>query len=385
MRTMATRQHIDVNHSAPRTAGAQRASLLGSLIRANIQAYRELWAALGISPAQIAQTAERTLSVVDSWRPELITELDALAEAAAVSLQDIVSLNARTEVLSMARGFASKECSTFTTLLPRNRSRRVDTHTGSSSLLSPDERRLGVQTWDWHIEFADYWHTQVVTGQGYTVAGVTEAGILSKIGVNSAGLALHFNILGHHSDQPGGIPMHLLATVVLRECATVREAVELVRSCTIHSSSALTLVDAQEAVSLEISPIAIVEIPEVGGTVQRTNHFLSPELVAEQKHSLYEPDSTQRLELIRHRLQGSAPTSEVELVRLLESEAHEPPLSCRADMSLPFGERWATLATVITDPTERSIRVFDGSPVEARGTSPRVLSASGTVPAASRR
>ena len=41
------------------------------------------------------------------------------------------------------------------------------------------------------------------------------------------------------------------------------------------------------------------------------------------------------------------------------------PLTCRADMSKGYGDRWATLATLITDPEARTIRILDGMPTEA--------------------
>ena len=34
-------------------------------------------------------------------------------------------------------------------------------------------------------------------------------------------------------------------------------------------------------------------------------------------------------------------------------------------MSKGYGDRWATLATLITDPEARTIRILDGMPTEA--------------------
>jgi isopenicillin-N N-acyltransferase-like protein len=222
-----------------------------------------------------------------------------------------------------------------------------------------------VQTWDWHIELDPFWHTHTVTGPGLRYAGLTEQGILSKIGVNEAGLALHFNILGHRGDGPDGVPMHLLSSVVLSECRSVDEAIELIREAPVASSSAFTMLDAQRAVSVEMSPAGVFPIEEVDGSVQRTNHFQHGTPLAEQKSEIYEPDSSERLALVRERLAEGAPAAADELVRVLLSGEGEPPLTCRADMSKTYGERWATLATIITDPDARTIRILDGMPTDA--------------------
>ncbi|MDI3417661.1 C45 family peptidase [Streptomyces luteolus] len=105
------------------------------------------------------------------------------------------------------------------------------------------------------------------------------------------------------------------------------------------------------------------------GTLVRTNHFLTPTPAAQEKTWLYQPDSGRRHDLIRYRLTLNTPTGPDELVALLRSGAGEAPLTCVPDMSLPQGERWATLATVILEPAARTARVLDGTPVDT-GTRP---------------
>lgn len=67
------------------------------------------------------------------------------------------------------------------------------------------------------------------------------------------------------------------------------------------------------------------------------------------------------------------------LVALLRSGPGDPPLTCVPDMSLGFGERWATLATAITDPVGRGVRILDGNPTEASTGAWRSLVASGSA------
>lgn len=344
MTTPNSRLHLDISAPTRRELGLARGAALRPSLAGGYAKYAELFRTLGISEAQEREGAQQVLDVLSGWHPEIIGEFEGIAEGADIELAQVVALNARTEIIAMGNS-ASSECSTVTAVL--------------------DGHRTGVQTWDWHIELDQYWHTQQILGPGYRYAGLTEQGILSKIGVNEAGLALHFNILGHREDGPGGVPMHVLSSIVLAECASVDEAIALIREAPIASSSAFTMLDSTQAVSVEMSPAGAFVIPEVAGSVQRTNHFQNEVPLTQQKSEVYEPDSTARLELVRERIGEAAPASTDAMIELLVSGEGQPPLTCQADMSKTFGERWATLATVITDPDARTIRILDGMPTEA--------------------
>ncbi|WP_024356537.1 C45 family autoproteolytic acyltransferase/hydolase [Leucobacter chironomi] len=344
MTTRAERLHIDVSGATPRELGLSRGAALRATLPAAYAKYAELFRLLGVSEELEREGTERIIAALRPWRPALLEEFAGIAEGAGVDLAPVIALNARTEIIALG-GMASSECSTLTA--------QIGGH------------RLGVQTWDWHIELEPFWHTHSVIGPGLRYAGLTEQGILSKIGVNEAGLALHFNILGHREDGPDGVPMHVLSSVVLSECRSVEEAIALIREAPIASSSAFTMLDAQRAVSVEMSPAGVFVIEEQGGSVQRTNHFQHGTPLAEQKSEVFEPDSSARLALVRERLAEGSPTAPAEMVRVLLSGEGEPPLTCRADMSKSYGERWATLATVLTDPDARTIRILDGMPTDA--------------------
>ena len=306
---------------------------------------------LGVDEERERDGVARVVSALRGWRPGLLEQFEGIAEGAGVELSQVVALNARTEIIALGEK-PSSECSTLTAEI--------------------GDHRYGVQTWDWHVELDPFWHTHEVAGPGYRFAGVTEQGILGKIGVNSAGLATHFNILAHTQDGPGGIPMHILSNVVLTECATVAEAIELVRAAPISSSSSLTLLDADRAVSLEITPVGVFEVPQREGAVIRTNHFQDPGSIAGEKPD-FAPDSPDRLALVQSRLAVGPPADADAMVQLLVSGEGEAPLTCVPDMALNYGERWASLCTVVTEPAARTIRILDGMPTEAATGAWRVL------------
>lgn len=348
------RLHLDIAAPTRRELGLARGAVLRGTLGEGYVKYAELFRVLGVSAEREREGAEQVLAALTSWRPEVVEEFAGIAEGSGLEIAQVVALNARTEIIAMGPT-GSSECSAVTAVLGGH--------------------RTGVQTWDWHIELDPFWHTQVIAGPGFRYAGLTEQGILSKIGVNEAGLALHFNILGHREDGPTGVPMHVLSNVVLTECASVDEAIALIQEAPIASSSAFTMLDAQRAVSVEMSPEGVFVIPEVDGSVQRTNHFQHETPLAQQKNEVYEPDSTARLELVRERLKAASPANTDAMIDLLVSGEGQPPLTCHADMALAFGERWATLATVITEPAARTIRILDGMPTDAATGAWRTLSA----------
>lgn len=159
--------------------------------------------------------------------------------------------------------------------------------------------------------------------------------------------------------------MHVLSSIVLEECASVAEAIDLIATAPVRSSSAFMLIDSTRAVSLEMSPAGRYALTEERGFVARTNHFVDPALAADEKRWLYEPDSSERRALIIERLAASPPKSTKALVETLVSGPDEAPLCCVPDMEKTFGERWATLSTIVTDPAARSMRVLDGMPSDA--------------------
>ncbi|MEV2269930.1 C45 family peptidase [Nonomuraea africana] len=353
------RLHIAVSATAPFERGKERGEQLRDTLPGGLELYSELFRLAGLTEDRVREDALRTADVIGAFRPRVREELDGVAAGAGLDLWQVSALNARTEILAQSGAGRPGECSTIV--------RRLEP--GASG-----PRTFGAQTWDWHVELAPYWHTHEVRGGRYDLVGITEHGILGKVGVNSAGLALHFNILGHRDDGVGGVPVHLLAATVLEEAGSVAEALDLVRSAPISASSSFTLFDRESAVTTDVTPVGVFVVEPVNGTVIRTNHFLSPVPSAGEKKELYQPDSGERYDLVASRFaRRPAPRSASGLLGFLYSDPGEPGLCCVPDMTLPLGQRWATLSTIMLEPAGRSARIAEGSPLDARGQPWRTL------------
>ncbi|MET9346890.1 C45 family peptidase [Streptomyces termitum] len=346
----AHRLHVAADAADPRERGRRRGALLTGGLHDALDVYDRLFALAEIPETTVRDDAHRALDAVDAFRPALRAQIEGLADGAGADLWRVAALNARTEILARSRAVPPGECSTVV--------RRVPAPGGGTT-------HLGIQTWDWHVELGSSWHTVDAAGGAHRYVGLTEHGILAKIGVNSAGLALHFNILGHRDDRVGGIPVHVLAALVLEEAADADEAVDLIRSAPLTSSGSFLLFDERRAVLLDLSPDGVFEAPAVDDATRlRTNHFLTPAPARHEKTWLYQPDSGERYDFLRDRLARTPAADHDALLRLLVTGPGEPPVTCVPDPEAPLGRRWASLATVLLDPAARTARVLDGTPAE---------------------
>ncbi|TQC50904.1 penicillin acyltransferase [Rhodococcus sp. WS4] len=348
--THPARAHVRVDDTRPRERGIARGEQLRDDLPASLDLYLRLFDTVGVTEHRVRDGARRLADVVGAWGPRYVEEIEGVAAGAGLETWQVMALNGRTEILAQANGARPGECSTLV-------------HAGAGHADSP----FGVQTWDWHEELDPYWHTHEVIGTRHSYVGLTEHGILGKIGMNSAGLGVFFKILGHRDDAPAGVPVHLLSAAVLREAGSVDEALDLLRSAPIATSGALTLLDAKSVVCAEVSPVGVATVHPAQGFLAHTNHFLDPANAEGEKRGLYEPDSQERYGLIASRVRRYAePTEADHLVEYLYSDPGQPQLCCVPAPGAVFGQRWATLATVLLEPGRRRVRVLAGTPIDAR-------------------
>ncbi|MFE4308719.1 C45 family autoproteolytic acyltransferase/hydrolase [Streptomyces sp. NPDC056891] len=409
------RTTLRITGDTPRRRGEDRGRQARADITRAWQVYEELFATVAAGNARtldVPALALRTVKAARAWAPELVAEMEGVAEGAGMPFWTIAALNARTEILAEAGAPRTGECSTLVRVGPRT---------------------TGGQCWDWHQELADAWHLQTVAGDAQGFAGITEYGILAKIGVNEAGVGVLFNILGHADDAATGVPVHLVARQVLGAAGSFAEAVGMLTGAPVSASTVVTVVTADRAASVELAPAgSAVVAPDDRGWLVRTNHFLAPALAAGELRGRREPETYDRHRLLTERVltHGGGPgteesdagtsdagtsdagTSGLEtagletagletagletagrdafgrhpsgpepsgldasdgaalgpesLVGLLTAHRDDgAEVCCHAPAEGRLGSRWATLATVAVDPAERRLRVHDGGPCSA--------------------
>ena len=335
------------------TRGAELGAAFAPQYRRTAELYLAHFAELGIASDAVRAIAERTHASLTGWAPGLAAEADAIAAAAGLEPWRLAAVGGRTEILAVAPPPREGECSTAV-------------HVG------PGHAAETLQTWDWHdflvpqgllVEFT--------AAGGMRVKMFTEFGTAAKIGVNSAGLGLHFNILSHQTDSDaGGVPVHAIARRVLEEARTIEDARDIAASAPVSASTVLTVFTTDgagsRAASLELSPagLGVVE-PAADGWLFHTNHFLDQALYV---GDTMPADSTTverfaHLDDVRDALAGLDPTARALAACGGHGAAAE--ICMTPDPTLPRIDQWATLLTAAVDTEGFALEVFPGRPDEA--------------------
>ncbi|TDD31376.1 peptidase C45 [Nonomuraea terrae] len=336
----------------PGARGKEFGTHLRPKILANLSGYTDLFTAAGATGAQVRVWAERALERSAAWAPRLADEIAGIAAGAGLEPWQVAAVNARTEILAAVdattRAIAGEgECST-SVVLPDSSPART------------------VQTWDWHDHLREapvLWEFE--PRPGHVVRTFTEAGALAKIGVNTAGLGVHFNILRHRSDTADvGVPVHLIARRILEEAATVEEAADIARSAEVSASTVITAVTASDAASIEISPAGVAVIPPgPDGVLLHCNHFLDPGLAPGERHASDRPGTYDRLRHLRANVAGlSRDDLTARALSMLSHGPDDAPVCAHPDLTQPINQRWETVATIGLDVTAGRLRVHQGGP-----------------------
>ncbi|SEU12934.1 C45 family autoproteolytic acyltransferase/hydolase [Nonomuraea wenchangensis] len=332
----------------PRARGKELGAARRAAVAANFAGYADLFAAAGARASRVRAWGERALDSSAAWAPRLAEEIAGIASGAGLEPWQVAVVNARTEILAAVDATGEGECST-SVVLPED-----------------GEAPRTVQTWDWHDHLRDapmLWELEPFPG--HVVRTFTETGALAKIGVNTAGLGIHFNLLRHRSDHDAiGVPVHLIARRILDEAATVEEAAALARSATVSASTVITVVTARAAASIEISPAGVAVVPSgPDGVLQHCNHFLDPALAEEERHSSDRPTTYERLRhLNAHVTELSAADPTTRARAMLSHAPGSAPVCAHPDLTQPIHQRWETLATIALDLPAARLRVHRGGP-----------------------
>lgn len=333
----------------PRARGFALGAAWRDGIETTFDGYARLFAAHGLRPDQVREWGDRAVAETRAWAPMLAEEIEGIAEGSGLPAWQVGALNARTEILAAAAVTGEGECST-------------------SVVLRADAVPRTVQTWDWHDTLRSAraaWSLAPAPGRG--VCTFTEFGVVGKIGMNNAGLGLHFNVLRHASDSADiGVPVHVVARRILDEADTVAEATRLARSARLSASTVLTVVTPGQARCLELSPAGVGVLDPVDGILVHTNHFLDPELALGERTTPDVSTTVPREKWLReHSAELSAGDRTARARALCAHREDGAPVCAHPDPALPAHERWESLATIVLDVLDHRMHIHPGGPCTA--------------------
>jgi len=250
---------IVLNQADPKQRGQAYGEAARSRIENILAVYREIFQRItGETWQETVVRGAPFILKARAFAPDLVDEIQGIAEGADRTFEDIFLLNARSEILFNPQ-VLSQECTTLAAL-PE---------------VTKNGDMLLAQNWDWYDAVKDCQVILKIGRRGNQPALVTftEAGQLAKIGMNTAGIGLVVNNLT--SDQPRtGVPWIFLTRRILESSHLAQALGMVLNTGRAHSINFLIGYAAGEAVNLETSPVeAHVTWPENGICVH-TNHYL---------------------------------------------------------------------------------------------------------------
>ncbi len=333
---------------APFERGRQHGQRAAEQIHFNLAGYWQLlkhYVSLD-RPAALA-LARQYLPAIQRYAPELAEEMRGIAAGASVTPDEILTLNTRTEILSTAITAPCDEC-TAIFVAPE---------------ASADGHTLLAQNWDWsNVLRGGALLLRIEQPPKPTVLTLTEAGMVAKIGLNSAGVGVCTNFL-RHTQRRIGIPFHLLLREALNASRLGLAVAAIYRDVRADSGNYLLAHAEGEALSLEATPLDVGILYPQDGLLVHTNHFVTPRLQPGDT-AIRESDNTllrygRALRLLRRQ----QPLIVAALQELLRDHFNHPKSICRhPNPAQPEIERDATLASIVMDLTAGTMQVTAGEP-----------------------
>lgn len=321
----------------PRACGRQHGEAARSRIADNVEIYSRWFEQTGVGWERALAAAPAFLQAIAQYDPALREEIEGIAEGAGRPVAEIVCLNARTEIYYGVSGVLSRPAPTECSSL------------GVAPEGSADGTTYVAQNWDWLCStLANVVLLHIVQPGRPEVLTFTEAGMVGKIGVNSAGVALCCNLLAC-SQSDVGMTFHTLARAALHGRSVVEAMFNVTRARRAGSGHYL-LGSRGEVVSLEFAPGDYhVQYPR-RGVVGHTNHFLAPIHGARDRVKIYaqaSPGTYLRQGRLDDLLQSQAGALNRErLIAILGDHRHAPEAICRHPGEGPSPDTQSNLAVI---------------------------------------
>lgn len=296
---------------------------------------------LSISRERAIDVARRSTSFAEKYRPDLVDELRGTAEAAGVTLDDLMLLQVRNQFTPEKEG----GCTSF-----------------SIQSSGADSPVVG-QTWDNDPLLDDF--TVVLTrrpdGKPATMS-CTQAGLISYMGLSETGMGACVNTLPAPS-RDVGVP-HYFTLRELFEAESLDAAVASLRRAhrAIPANIMLATPDGPANLEVTIDDVHVLR-PDDGRSIAHSNHCVHPDLVSINADFPELIQSHARKERIDNLISGTSGTLE-ELKTILSDHDGHPTSICRHTNDDPGNGFWVTVFALIIEPGERRMHITRGTPCD---------------------
>ncbi|MCJ1440202.1 MAG: hypothetical protein MMC23_000685 [Stictis urceolatum] len=368
----------------PYKIGHTHGTLAASQIRSSITFYTSFFQeTASLSYPSASALAAEFLPFLTQTHPDLLEEMRGVADGAGVPFEHILALNVRTEI---SYGMATTQG-----LIGKGEGKGT---TDGCTAVSWHDQRTGLlgQNWDWRegqrgnlvrlrirrgggasprhdvdgtngIDTTNGAGTKAEKTQKADIDTVTEAGIIGKIGLNSAGIGVCLNAIRAPGVAYDRLPVHLALRVALDRAGTVGDVVAMLEQQGVASSAHILVAGPEGAVGLETSSEDVVRVNEgrVGGArvVEHTNHYVERHEVSDGGGFL--EDSSARLERIAELVGEKREVGVEDMKGWLRDEKGLPTSICRQKTG---DDSTMTLFSIVMDLKGKKGYVKMGRPTE---------------------
>lgn len=338
-------------HGSAKERGQGYGEAARDRIVAGIGHYSEQLAKTRLTQDELRELVQSFLSRIDAFDPDYVPEMRGIAAGANRPLEDIVLLNARTEILKLGPKAAKAKGHEIED--------DPDGCTGVVAMpsVTADGKLIHAQNWDWKVDCAE---TAVVlkirNDNGPDILTFTEAGQLARSGMNSAGIAITANYLECERDyRQIGVPLALIRRKVLQQ-STLALAMRAAY-CTPKSASNNIIISQAGgiAINFECAPDESFQVHAENGLIVHANHWLSAVALGKLTDTgiATTPDSLYRDVRVRELLTQHTGQIDLDTVKMALFDDYQSPWSvCRPPRLNLSSNLSATVAMVAMVPED---------------------------------
>ena len=337
--------------------GVVHGSTARELVHRAVAFYVRMWEQnTGRGRGELLELAGKFMPMVADYDGQIMQEIEGIAAGAELSVNEVLLLNARYELMLatvFGDGKAPGECTSLAA--------GPGSTEGGHTLIG--------QNWDWAREVGERSVLlEVRQEDGPDILTHVEAGFMGHKGLNSAGLGICANAMSSNLDRfAPAVPMWVVARGLLN-CATIDEALQVAEGAERAASINFMMASRQgEVAALELTPIDVQAVGRDAGRLSHTNVFagLTPERGVEDRLAGLYPqfcDRDRRASELIH----DGPLSVPAMQGMLSDHANRPESVCRhaedQPVEKPSDIPLQTIASVVMDLDERKMYLAEGPP-----------------------
>ncbi|MBU4609797.1 acyl-CoA--6-aminopenicillanic acid acyltransferase [Achromobacter sp. GG226] len=329
----------------PMTRGIQYGEAVPERIAHSAGYYRNELKKIGLPEVQQKALIDEFAEQIAQFRADHTAEMQGIAQGSQVSFDDIVLINARTEIIAKARKLKA--------LAPIDPAEGECTAAVVGAARSATGRVIQAHNWDWDPDARDSTIVLRVTlDSGHTLLTLVEAGGLARHGVNSAGIGLTGNYMTCDRDYTQtGVPLSSIRRAALEE-QHIAVAMQRIAATPKACSSNMIVTQDDFIIDLECTPDETFPHFPQGDLLTHANHFVGPVALAKVKEKNLKNalDTYYRDRRARQLLEGFGTSISVDQVKQVLADDWQTPYSInRPPRGSLTGGRTATVATIVLD------------------------------------